>query len=150
MNPAKWLKLQRKVKFGDCDSANVIHFNKLLQWSHEAWEESMQIYGIPLNSIFPKPFSKNNLVFPVVKCQAYFFKPISNGDLLSIEIVPSKINNHSFMVETYFLKDLIKVAEGKIIHFSIDAETRAKMPLNEYLEKWIEASNIGNRIKECR
>ena len=41
------------MRFGDCDSANVIHFHNLLKWSHEAWEESLDKYGIPLNEIFP-------------------------------------------------------------------------------------------------
>ena len=43
MKPADWLILQKKVRFGDCDSAGVIHFHNLLKWSHEAWEESIEI-----------------------------------------------------------------------------------------------------------
>jgi len=53
MKPADWLILQKKVRFGDCDSAGVIHFHNLLKWSHEAWEESIEIYGIPYQDIFP-------------------------------------------------------------------------------------------------
>ena len=53
MKPADWLILHKKVRFGDCDSAGVIHFHNLLKWSHEAWEESIEIYGIPYENIFP-------------------------------------------------------------------------------------------------
>ena len=53
MKPSDWLTLQKKVRFGDCDSAGVIHFHNLLKWSHEAWEESIEIYGIPYQDIFP-------------------------------------------------------------------------------------------------
>ena len=46
MKPADWLILQKKVRFGDCDSAGVIHFHNLLKWSHEAWEESIEILSL--------------------------------------------------------------------------------------------------------
>ena len=58
--------LKRKVRFGDCDSAGVIHFHNLLKWAHESWEESIDIYGIPYQDIFPSAtlissFKKNVL-----------------------------------------------------------------------------------------
>ena len=58
MKSINWLNLKRRVRFGDCDSANVIHFHNLLKWSHEAWEESMDKYGIPINEIFPDGISQ--------------------------------------------------------------------------------------------
>ena len=51
MKPTDWLILQKKVRFCDCDSAGVIHFHNLLKWSHEAWEESIEIYGITYKDI---------------------------------------------------------------------------------------------------
>ena len=67
MKPSDWLILQKKVRFGDCDSAGVIHFHNLLKWSHEAWEESIEIYGIPCNDIFPDfSIRKSQIIFPIV------------------------------------------------------------------------------------
>ena len=43
MKANSWLVLEKKVKFGDCDSAGVIHFHNLFRWAHESWEESMEI-----------------------------------------------------------------------------------------------------------
>jgi len=67
MKPSEWLILQKKVRFGDCDSAGVIHFHNLLKWSHEAWEESIEIYGIPYKDIFPDfSIRKSQIIFPII------------------------------------------------------------------------------------
>ena len=150
MKPKNWLILKRKVRFGDCDSAGVIHFHNLLRWAHESWEESIDKYGIPHQDIFPDANShENQIIFPIVNCEANFLSPIKIGDLLSIKILPKKINNHLFQVNTFFLKDEINVAEGKIIHCSLDVDSKLKVKLPDQLERWIEASNINTNLKEC-
>ena len=150
MKPDNWLILKRKVRFGDCDSAGVIHFHNLLRWAHESWEESIDIYGIPHQDIFPDSlFHKNQNIFPIVNCEATFLSPIKIGDLLTIKILPKKINNHLFKVNTFFFKDQINVAEGKIIHCSLDIDSKIKVKLPDKLERWIEASNINTNLKEC-
>ena len=150
MKPKNWLILKRKVRFGDCDSAGVIHFHNLLRWAHESWEESIDIYGISYQEIFPlSPSHKNKIILPIVNCEANFLSPIRIGDLLSIKLFPKKINNHLFQVNTLFLKDEINVAEGKIIHCSLDVDSKLKVRLPDQLERWIEASNINTDLKEC-
>ena len=150
MKPNNWLILKRKVRFGDCDSAGVIHFHNLLRWAHESWEESIDIYGIPHQDIFPNHNSnENKILFPIVNCEANFFSPIEIGDLLTIKLLPKKINNHLFQITTLFLKDEINVAEGKIIHCSLDVDSKLKVKLPDNLERWIEASNISTALKEC-
>ena len=150
MKPNNWLILKRKVRFGDCDSAGVIHFHDLLRWAHESWEESIDKYGIPHQDIFPDANShENQIIFPIVNCEANFLSPIKIGDLLSIKLFPKKINNHLFQVNTLFLKDEINVAEGKIIHCSLDVDSKLKVKLPDQLERWIEASNINTNLKEC-
>ncbi len=150
MKPNNWLILKRKVRFGDCDSAGVIHFHNLLRWAHESWEESIDKYGIPHQDIFPDANShENQIIFPIVNCEANFLSPIKIGDLLSIKLFPKKINNHLFQVNTLFLKDEINVAEGKIIHCSLDVDSKLKVKLPDQLERWIEASNINTNLKEC-
>jgi len=105
MKPANWLILQKKVRFGDCDSAGVIHFHNLLKWSQEAWEESIEIYGIPCHDIFPDfSIRKSQIIFPIVNCEANFRAPIKIGDLLKVKIAPHKINTHLFQVNSFFIK----------------------------------------------
>ena len=63
----------------------MIHFHNLLRWAHESWEESIDIYGIPHQDIFPNANShKNQIICPIVNCEASFLSPIKIGDLLSI------------------------------------------------------------------
>ena len=150
MKPDNWLILKRKVRFGDCDSAGVIHFHNLLRWSHESWEESIDIYGIPYKDIFPNSYyRKNQIIYPIVNCEANFLSPIKFGDILTIKILPKKINNHLFQVNTFFLKNETNAAEGKIIHCSIDIDSKLKVKLPDPIERWIEASNINTNFKEC-
>ncbi len=150
MKPNNWSVLKRKVRFGDCDSAGVIHFHNLLKWAHESWEESIDIYGIPCQEIFPNSNSpQNKNIFPIVNCEANFLAPVRLGDLILIKILPKKINNHLFQVNTFFYKDQINVAEGKIIHCSLESHSKLKVKLPDQLERWIEASNINNNLKEC-
>jgi len=150
MKPNNWLKIKRKVRFGDCDSAGVIHFHNLLRWAHESWEESIDIYGIPYEDIFPLNNShENQIIFPIVNCEANFLSPIKIGDLLSIKILPKKINNHLFQINTFFYKGEIIVAEGKIIHCSLDVNSKLKVKLPDQIERWIEASHINNNLEEC-
>jgi len=150
MKPSDWKILNRKVRFGDCDSAGVIHFHNLLRWSHESWEESIEIYGIPYQEVFPDLSERiNKIIFPIVNCEANFFSPIKVGNFLEIKILPKKINNHLFQVNSLFMKNEIKVAEGKLIHCSIDFESKEKVQLPDQLEKWIESCNLNDHCQEC-
>ena len=49
-SPDHWLQLERRVRFGDTDAAGVMHFHQLLRWCHEAWEESLERFGLPAGS----------------------------------------------------------------------------------------------------
>ena len=149
MSADNWLFLEKKVKFGDCDSAGVIHFHNLLRWAHESWEESLEIYGINLKEIFPSMKNDTKKIFPIINCEANFLYPIELGDKLKINILPKKINNHLFEVNISFYKDTIIVAKTKVIHCVLDSVDRKKVDLPEILELWIEASNINSKIESC-
>ena len=149
MNSDDWLVLERKVRFGDCDSAGVLHFHNLLRWAHEAWEESVENYGISLCKIFPFSESKLKIALPIINCEARFFCPIKLGDHLKMEIMPKKINDNLFKVEIFFFKEKIKCAQSTVIHCSIDSNSRKKKLIPEELQLWIEASNLNNKISQC-
>ena len=143
MRANSWLVLEKKVKFGDCDSAGVIHFHNLFRWAHESWEESMEIYGIILKEIFPSNKNDTKKIFPIINCEANFLSPIELGDKLKIHILPKKINNHLFEVNISFCKDKQIVANTKLIHCVLEIINRKKVDLPESLELWIEASNLS-------
>ena len=104
-----------------------------------------------LHKIFFRIFlrAKVKLFIPIVNCEANFLAPIKIGDFLKVKIAPHKINTHLFQVNSFFIKNGNKVAEGKIIHCSLDVDSRNKIELPDHLERWIEASNVSTNLKEC-
>jgi len=96
---ASWLQIPRTVRFGDTDAAGVMHFHQLLRWCHEAWEESLQRFGIPAAQVFPgtgpaapSPATEvPTVAVPLVHCSADFRRPLHCGDGLLIRLSPRTI-----------------------------------------------------------
>ena len=53
MDPSHWLQRSHTVRFGDSDAAGVMHFHRLLGWCHEAYEESLERFGVAASQCFP-------------------------------------------------------------------------------------------------
>ena len=146
MQPPAWLQLQRKVRFGDTDAAGVMLFHQLLRWSHEAWEESLEHYGVAPSSIFPGsrgPQQLPTVALPVVHCEATFRRPVHGGDCLDVALQPTRLNPGSFEVRCTFHHHHDVVAHGLIRHVAIDAISRQRCALPEAIDRWLEASSVG-------
>ncbi len=146
MNPDNWLKLKRVVRFGDTDAAGVIHFYQLLRWCHESWEESLELYGLSLDHIFPNLNRVENHVsvfLPIVHCEAHFWESIQTGDHLLVEVVPKRLDVGSFQVQTKFKREKKDVALGKIKHRSINGQSRRPCSLPDDIDRWLEASSLN-------
>ena len=145
-----WLLIHRHVRFGDVDSAGVIHFHNLFRWAHEAWEESLQSFGISAVNIFPS-FSKKNespiVALPIVNCKANFVMPIRIGESLQLSIQPQKVDDQSFQVLIKFNRGKDLVASTMLHHIAIDSKTRKRCLLPEDIKLWINSSTteIYNR-----
>ena len=145
-SPDHWLQLERCVRFGDTDAAGVMHFHQLLRWCHEAWEESLQRYGIASGTVFPGCRGQAHwpdIALPVVHCEADFLQPVHGGDSLQVLLEPQRINPGCFEVRTRFQFDNADVARGLIRHLAISSSTRQRCPLPESLDLWLEASSMG-------
>ena len=71
MTSATWLELSRTVRFSDTDAAGVMHFQQLLGWCHQAWEESLERFGLPAGSVFPGGRGEQpSVALPIVHCHA--------------------------------------------------------------------------------
>ena len=145
-SPDHWLQLQRIVRFGETDAAGVMHFHQLLRWCHEAWEESLDRYGIAAGAIFPgcRDRSKDPPVaLPVVHCEADFQRPVHGGDDLRILLEPQRLNPGCFEVTYRFQIEQTDVARGLIRHLAIESESRKRCALPEPIDLWLEASTVG-------
>ena len=134
------------MRFGETDAAGVMHFQNLLRWCHEAWEESLDMYGLHSNDIFPNSIQRDQnleIALPVVHCKADFRLPITTGDHLDVVLSPEQIDMWSFQINTQFQRDGENVALGVIRHLAINAETRQRCALPEKISYWIEASTLN-------
>ena len=149
-NPDDWLLLKRIVRFGETDAAGVIHFHHLLRWCHEAWEESLEKYGLHSSDVFPNCCHQEEaleVALPIVHCKADFRMPIQSGDYLEIILLPEKIDMGSFQIQSTFIREGERVALGLIRHLAINSQTRQRCDLPEKINLWLEASslNLGPR-----
>ncbi len=142
-----WLLLCRTVRFGDTDAAGVMHFARLLVWCHEAYEESLERFGIAVASIFPTPTAAPTVALPIVHCRADFRRPLVCGDPLTIQLEPRRIEPSSFAVTYTFRSAGEPVARGLTRHLAIAAETRQRCPLPAALNRWLEASSLGGGVQ---
>lgn len=142
--------LSRTVRFGDTDSAGVIHFYQLFRWCHEAWEESLERYGLAAPAVFPGARGQAfwpDIALPVVHCEADFIRPVYNGDRLKVLLVPQRLDPGCFEVSYQFQLDSAVVATGLIRHAAIDSKSRDRCALPKIIALWLEASCLS-RLKD--
>ena len=138
--------LQRTVRFGETDAAGVVHFLQLFKWCHEAWEESLERYGIALKDIFPTNEVNTNqldVALPVVHCEANYFQPLYVGDTINIELETEKINESSFVLRFKFKKNGEQIGSTNIKHVSINPITRKKCALSKQINLWLHESSLN-------
>jgi 1,4-dihydroxy-2-naphthoyl-CoA hydrolase len=157
MAPSNWLQLERAVRFGDTDAAGVMHFHQLLRWCHEAWEESLERYGIAASAVFPgagpgvvptdPDAGPAAVALPIIHCQADYLRPIHCGDRLRLDLEPRRLDPMAFEVSTRFQRDGAEVARGLIRHLAITSVNRRRCTLPEPIQRWLEASALGAGVQ---
>jgi 1,4-dihydroxy-2-naphthoyl-CoA hydrolase len=147
MDPSSWLLLCRTVRFGDTDAAGVMHFHQLLRWCHEAFEESLERFGIPAGEIFPAPERLPPVALPIVHCAADFRRPLICGDPLAIALEPVRLDPGGFELRCRFHRNDEEVARGITRHRAIDALSRKLCPLPASIQRWLEASTLGSGVR---
>jgi 1,4-dihydroxy-2-naphthoyl-CoA hydrolase len=147
MDPTRWLLLCRTVRFGETDAAGVMHFHQLLRWCHEAYEESLERFGIPARDIFPAPGRPLAVALPIVHCAADFRQPLLCGDPLAIALSPERLDPGGFEVRYRFRRGGEEVARGLTRHLAIDAASRVRCALPAAIHRWLEASTLGGEVR---
>ena len=138
-----WLELHRRVRFGDTDAAGVMHFHQLLRWCHEAYEESLECFGVAAAEVFPTPGSQLEVALPIVHCSADYFRPLVCGDAITIRLEPVRLDLGSFEVRYSFTSSEQTVAQGLTRHLAIETSSRRRCALPTASNRWLEASNLG-------
>ena len=146
-DPSSWLNLERTVRFGDTDAAGVMHFPRLLHWCHEAYEESLERFGLAAAEIFPVPGTSLSVALPVVHCSADYLAPLVCGDRIGIRLTPHRLDPGGFELRYGFRRDEGEVARGLTRHLAIDPSSRRRCPLPDPIQRWLEASSLADGVR---
>ena len=147
MRPDDWLLLCRPVRFGDTDAAGVVHFHQLLRWSHEAYEDSLERFGIAAATIFPTPGAGLEVALPIVHCSADFRGPLVCGDPLAIRLEPRLLDPGAFEVRYRFRSNDRAIATTLTRHLAIGAGNRQRCDLPDPIRRWLEASTLAAGVQ---
>lgn len=162
MDPSTWLLLCRTVRFGETDAAGVMHFHQLLRWCHEAYEESLERFGVPPALVFPRPVwpggdplladaplaePNPSVALPIVHCSADYLRPLRVGDPLAIALQPERLDPGQFAVRYHFTREGEVVARGLTRHLAITAADRRRCSLPDPIIRWLEASGLASGVR---
>jgi 1,4-dihydroxy-2-naphthoyl-CoA hydrolase len=125
------------VRFQDTDAAGVVYFANVLRICHEAYEASLAASSVNLKSFFTNP----SLAFPIVHANVDFLRPMSCGDNLVISLLPEKIGLDKFEITYEIMVDEVMVAKAITRHVCIDASSKIKQELPNYMNHWLETNH---------
>jgi 1,4-dihydroxy-2-naphthoyl-CoA hydrolase len=132
---------QHTIRLEDTDAAGVVYFARLLSICHYAYEAAIAQAGIELAQIL----AEAELAIPIVEAQIRFFAPLSLGDQITIDVLPSSIDANQFQVDytIYTLAGKLAgdrpVSQASTHHVCINPKTRRRQPLTPQLTLWVNA-----------
>ncbi|HRD41436.1 MAG TPA: thioesterase family protein [Prochlorococcaceae cyanobacterium AMR_MDS_5431] len=137
--------VKRTVRFGDTDAAGVMHFHKILPWCHEAYEESLEHFGIQSTQVFPQPTTVNDnnsnwpsVLLPIIHCSVDYRVPLVCGDNIIIELNSKIVSFDSFEVYYDIACKKRTVVQAKTRHLAIQAINRQRCNLPTFIHDWID------------
>ena len=124
-----------------------MHFHQLLRWCHEAYEESLERFGISPREVFPSPGQHPAVALPIVHCSADYRRPLQVGDPLAISLEPLRLDPGSFEIRFVFQREGEEVARALTRHLAIDPLSRGRFSLPEPIQRWLEGSALGGSVR---
>ncbi|MCP9916451.1 thioesterase family protein [Cyanobium sp. ATX 6F1] len=134
-----------------------MHFHQLLRWCHEAYEQSLEAFGLSSAEIFPGPTWRKELpggranpavVLPIVHARADFHRPLLAGDALTITLAPVVLEGGLFEVRYRFEAGGFEAASALTRHRAIEAATRQRCAFPEPIARWLKESSAAQPAAE--
>jgi 1,4-dihydroxy-2-naphthoyl-CoA hydrolase len=147
MDSSSFTQLRRTVRFGDTDAAGVMHFHQLLRWCHEAYEESLERYGLALAEIFPSGEPAPAVALPIVHCSADYRAPLVCGERLTIALSPERLDPSSFAIHFRFHSGDHTAAIALTRHLAIERLSRRRCSLPVPIQRWLEAASLEQGVR---
>lgn len=115
---------KERLNFYDCDPAGIIFFASLLKLAHTSYEKFLAEISPNRNYFFD-----NELVLPIIHCEADYHKPLKAFDEIDITITVQKLKQSSFELYYTFEVNQILFAEAKTAHVCVDKKKFSKTNL---------------------
>ena len=128
----------RTVYLADTDAAGVVYFASVMNMCHEAYEESLAHVGINWQQLL----TNSMVAIPIVHAEVSFFRPMFCGDQLIVKLVPTQISEHKFSIDYQIFSTTSTnkpLAQGNTQHICINAQTRSRVNLPDFLIQWLQA-----------
>ncbi|MDJ1175332.1 acyl-CoA thioesterase [Roseofilum capinflatum] len=129
----------RKVHFAETDAAGVVYFANVFQFCHEAYEASLAAAGIDLKEFFCQP----KIAFPIIHSEADFYRPLTCGDFLEIELESVLLSPEEYEVNYQIKVGDRLAAQATTRHVCINAHQRTRQAVPEFLLNWLNPIQSG-------
>lgn len=130
--------LNRKltVRLHETDAAGILFYASQFLYVHDAYEELLQLIGLPVVSIL----RDESFILPIVHAEAQYFKPLHVGDEITVALQVGSIGATSFvLVFDLFAADDKHVGKAKTVHVAVNRQTQEKIALPEKLQRALRA-----------
>ena len=126
---------RRKVRLQDTDATGVLYFSEQLKMALETFEDFLSHHQMPLRELIDSPY-----LLPVVHAEADYLAPVMVGDELDIHLIVEAVGTKSVTLAYRFfdIKRKIDVGTAKIIHVSVDKQTRQSAPIPNILKNLLQ------------
>jgi len=124
---------KERLSFYDCDPAGIVFYASLLKIAHTAYEKFLSEISPDRNFFFDQ-----ELVLPIVHCEADYHKPLKAFDEIDISLSVQRLKENSFELNYSFtFKDEL-YAEAKTVHVCVNKSSFTKTILPNVLKKGLD------------
>ncbi len=125
-----------QVRLKDTDATGVLYFSEQFKFALETFEEFLKERGFGWRELMASAY-----LLPVVHAEADYLAPMRVGDALEVSLKVAKIGSSSMTLQYHFRSPerKIEVGRAEIVHVVVDKETRASVPIPDFLRAILES-----------
>lgn len=134
-----WLRLGRTVRLVDCDAAGVMQPPALRRWCQEAWEESLERFGMDVAALHDSWTAADAAGLALDAGSVHIERPLRWGETLQLTLEPRRLEASRCRIEVQFRCRDEAVARGLCDLQASDAAGHP-CPLPPAIDRWLTAA----------
>jgi YbgC/YbaW family acyl-CoA thioester hydrolase len=129
-----------EVRLKDTDATGVLYFAEQFKFALVTFEEFLKVRGFAWKDLMASPY-----FLPVVHAQSDYLAPLMVGDPLEITLTVGELGTSSIPLNYTFRnpEKNCEVGRAKIIHVLVDKQTRASVPIPDFLREILSSANAA-------